>query len=302
MKVNSVKCSKNIEKCLKNFETKEAKLPNVQSIETEASACQSVMGQAQIAMQMKQSDAKIDEIINEIVKSRGMKIGRHNGDNHITIGRPVDGFKNLYQDEMRAKCTRDADGFLDEIYIVDNNKKDIYVYKPDGVLKKYFSPDEMNALFDYKYHPEEIHKYLREGRVGGMETEKVLKKTIETIDNLFDSPKKLWKAEKPIILYRALQDKLNPSQAEALTTVGKVFKDSSFVSTTKELSTAKRFLNNNPILQIDVPKGSRYIDMDMLFNIDRTHWREQEFLLPRNSMFVVTGFDEAQRIVKVKLI
>lgn len=307
MKVNSVKCSKNKEKLLDVIKQNTVKTDEQQHIETEAYDCQSAIGRAQVAMQNKrlsfgQDDSRVKEIINEIVKDRGMKVGRHCGDNHIIIGKPIEGFTNLYSDDMRAKCIRTKDGFIDEIYILDNLKKDIFVYKPDGTLKKHFTSIDMKSLFEYKYHPESIHRYLREGKVYNEQTEKELKKQIDVIDSLFNDYKKVWKTDKTITLYRALQDKFTPSQVEALSTIGKVFKDSSFISTTKELDTAKRFSRYNPILEIEVPKGSKYIDLDMLFNIDRKHWNEQEFLLPRNSMFMVTGFDEKSNIIKVKLI
>ncbi len=307
MKVNSVKCSKNKEKLLDVIKQNTVKTDEQQHVEAEAYDCQSAIGRAQVAMQnrilsSRQDDSRVKEIINEIVKDRGMKVGRYFNDNHISIGKPIEGFSNLYSDDMRAKCIRTPDGFIDEIYLIDNLKKDVFVYKPDGTLKKHFTSIDMKSLFEYKYHPENIHRYLRQDKVYNEQTEKELKKQIDIIDSIFNDYKKVWKTDKNITLYRALQDKLTPSQVEALSTIGKVFKDSSFVSTTKELGIAKRFSRYNPILEIEVPKGSKYIDLDMLFNIDRKHWNEQEFLLPRNSMFMVTGFDEKSNIIKVKLI
>ena len=88
----------------------------------------------------------------------------------------------------------------------------------------------------------------------------------------------------------------------ALNAEGKTFESKSFVSTTTNINTAKRFAHGKPILEIELPAGTKYIDLDSLFNIDREHWREQEFLLPRNSRFVVTGFDDFLDIIKVKYI
>ena len=76
----------------------------------------------------------------------------------------------------------------------------------------------------------------------------------------------------------------------------------SYSSTSQKYEKARRFQRYSPILEIEIPKGFRYIDLDKLFNIDRERWREQEMLLPRGCEFEVTGYDEIKNVVKVKLI
>ena len=117
-----------------------------------------------------------------------------------------------------------------------------------------------------------------------------------------ESESKVWTTDKPTKVYRALQDYLTPEQTEVLSHVGGVFKDASYVSTTTNLDTARRFKGSNPILEIELPEKTKYLDLDTLFNIDRKHWSEQEFLLPKNSKFAVTGLDEQNNIIKVKLL
>ena len=58
--------------------------------------------------------------------------------------------------------------------------------------------------------------------------------------------------------------------------------------------------DNNGILEITLPKQTKYIDLDELFNADRKRWNEQEFLLPRNSKFKVTGYDKKHDIIQVE--
>jgi hypothetical protein len=40
--------------------------------------------------------------------------------------------------------------------------------------------------------------------------------------------------------------------------------------------------------------------MDKIFNIDRQHWNEGEFLLNKGAKFQVTGFDRENNIIKVR--
>lgn len=305
MKVDPVELSRQVRKALETHIEKTASKQAAKKIDCEASQCQGILGKVQVALQKNmnfapKTDAEIDVILQKIAQQHNLHLGRHIGDSHITIGKPVEGFSNLCQETMRAKCVRNAQGYLDEIYLSDNLKKDVYIYNANGILKKHFLPDEMDALKEYKYHPEAFHSYLRDGKIRGLQTKDELLKWIDDIENLFNNEEKVWKTDDTKIVYRALQQKLSPEQMNALTQKGAVFKDTSFVSTSQELDTAKRFSCGNPILKIELPKGSRYIDLDALFNIDRKHWREQEFLLNRNSEFLVTGFDEAKNIIEVR--
>lgn len=269
------------------------------------SACLDSLGRAQVNLNKTISKPNYEEaenIINKIVQPLGMKVRRYANDKHISIGKPVEGFKNLYTDEMRAKCVRKENGDINEIFILDKSTNEVCIYDNNGKLKKSFDKDDMKALFEYKYHPQAIHTLLRNNIHRGIDSQETLQHYIKQIDNIFADKEKIWITKQPIVLYRAIEDNLSIEQYCALNTKGKTFESKSFVSTTTNINTAKRFAHGNPILEIDVPAGTKYIDLDSLFNIDREHWREQEFLLPRNSRFVVTGFDGFLNIIKVKYI
>ncbi|MBS4760755.1 MAG: hypothetical protein KHX03_08680 [Clostridium sp.] len=305
MKVDPVELSRQVRKALETHIEKTALKQAEKKVDCEASLCQGVLGKAQVVLQKNMScgpktDSEIDVILHKISKEHNLQLGRHIGDSHITIGKPVEGFPGLCQETMRAKCIRNAQGYLDEIYLSDNFKKDVYIYNAKGVLKKHFTASDMAALKEYKYHPEAFHYYLRDGKIRGLQTKEELLKWINDIEDLFNNEEKVWKTGDTKIVYRALQQKLSPEQMNALAQKGGVFKESSFVSTSQEFDTAKRFSCGNPILKIELPKGSKYLDLDALFNIDRKHWMEQEFLLNKNSEFIVTGFDEAKNIIKVR--
>lgn len=269
------------------------------------SACLDSLGKAQVNLNKTISKPNYEEaenIINKIVQPLGMKVRRYANDKHISIGKPFEGFKNLYTDEMRAKCVRKENGDINEIFILDKSTKAVCIYDNKGNLKKCFDKDDMKALFEYKYHPEAIHNLLRNNLFRGIDSQETLQHYIKQIDNIFADKEKIWITKQPIVLYRAIEDNLSIEQYCALNTKGKTFESKSFVSTTTNINTAKRFAHGKPILEIELPAGTKYIDLDSLFNIDREHWREQEFLLPRNSRFVVTGFDGFLNIIKVKYI
>ena len=273
--------------------------------------CLGSMGKAQVLMQNKsfqtpESEEEIMTVLKKIVEPKGMKIGICYGLRRINIGRPFANFPDLCQDDMRATCRLDEKGKLLEILILEhggiNNRGTVGIYSANGILDKYFSPEDMNALHEYKYTPEPFHLKLRENKERGLQTKEELQSWIDTIDNMFKDETKSFETNDTTIVYRALPDKLSFEQIDALSKIGGIFKEMSYSSTSQKYETARRFQRYSPILEIEIPKGFRYIDLDKLFNIDRERWREQEMLLPRGCEFEVTGYDEIKNVVKVKLI
>lgn len=271
--------------------------------------CLCNIGKAQILLQNKlnrtpETNEDIKKLLEQIFAEKGIKVGYCRGDKYISLGRPFEHFPNLCKDEMRAVCKRDEDGFLSEIFVFENgginNRGIVYVFSADGQLKKYFDIKDMEALHEYKYSPECFHETLRKGKFRGLQKPDEIQSWIKILDNLFIDDTKSFKIDTPTVVYRALPDKLSEEQIEQLSKIGGVFKENSYSSTTQNLNIAKRFHRYNPILEIEMPKDSKYIDMDSLFNIDRNHWNEKEFLLPRGAKFEVVGFDEKNDIIKVK--
>ena len=168
-----------------------------------------------------------------------------------------------------------------------------------GKKTHHYTKEEQDALHYYKYHPYEIHRILRENRhifSGSLKDE--VQQVIKTLENIFNNENKIFRTSETKILYRALQDTLSPDEINSLCTIGGVYKDKSFVATTTSLEVAQAFSCANPILEITLPKNSKYIDVDGLFNIDRRHWKENELLLNKNSKFLITGFDTENNIIK----
>lgn len=272
--------------------------------------CLENLGKAQVMMQNNfhsktpESSDDIKTLLNKIFEHRGMKVGFHAGGKYFTIGKPFADFPDLCREDIRAVCKRDSEGFLSEIYALERGGIDgrgkVYVYSKEGHLKKYFDEKDMDALFEYKYHPDCFHGTLRKGRFVGIQTTEEIQNWIKQLDNLFTDETKSFEIIKPTVVYRALPDELSSEQLANLFRKGCIFTEKSYSSTTQKLETARRFKRFNPILEIELPIGSKYIDMDSLFNIDRQHWQEQEFLLPRNSQFEILGFDEQKNVIKAR--
>lgn len=308
MKVNLCQKCENIQSSKKQQidEKKNCTQNPIKQADCDAVLCQALYNKAMVNMQnakeQPQTTKEIAKLLNTIFEGKGMSVSRQFG-NNFHIGRPLEGFQGLHYDDVRAKSFRDEDGFVTEIYTVDNNTKEVNVYNADGTLKKNFNKDEMGALKEYKYNPNDIHAYLRHGKQSHFDSEEKLNDYINTLDKIFKDDTKVWQTQKPMTLYRALQIDLTEQDKDQLSTDGKIYTDKSFVSTTTDYNVACRFRSkNNPILEIEVPKGTKYIDMDALFNIDRQHWKENEFLLPRESKFLITGYDPFTNVIQAKYI
>lgn len=217
----------------------------------------------------------------------------------FNIGEPVEGFRGLFRTKaLAAKYSND-----DNLYLLSQTQNNLTgkISVFDSAINeiKTFMPDDMKALKEYKYTPDAFHGYLRHDRVRGLVSKEELDNFISTIDEMFTCDNKAYTLEKPTKLYRALQQDLSSDDIDQLSRVGGIYTDKSFVSTSTDLAVAKRFNGGSPILEINVPAGTKYLDMDKLFNIQMRRWREDEYLLNRGSKFKVTGFDGENNIIKV---
>ena len=214
-------------------------------------------------------------------------------------------YKGLYKDDYHICGYLNNKAKPKNIYILNKKTQEIDVIDLENSFHLHYNADEVKALHDYKYHPEAIHLKLRHGKdkySGSWKEEN--DKTIDVLTNLFNNEEKTYKNKENITLYRALQPDLTDEERKQLMTVGAVYTDKSFCSTSTTYENAKRFngQSNFPILEINFPKDAEYIDVEKIFNIDRNHWNETEYLLNRNSSFKITGFDEKNNIIKADYI
>ena len=217
------------------------------------------------------------------------------------IGREIEGFKGLHHDDKEACAYLNKNNEIEAIYIKDNNKKNIKIIDVQMETTKEFTEDEVSALKYYKHHPQWIHPKLRFNKdvVSGSFRQEV-DEVVATLSNLFINDNKVEKNKETKTLYRALQPVLTNEEKTNLQTIGAIFTEKSFCSTTTDFFVAKRFAGTSPILEIEFPKDATYIDIEKFSNIDVRHFREDEYLLDKNSHFEVIGFVPEENIIKVK--
>lgn len=254
-------------------------------------------------------EENLQKILDSILKDTNYIIYRSHGSfgtnepYRAKAGDEIPNWKNLYNERLNLACYKDKDNQVESVYVLNCDDKSVQVYDCQGNMTQNYSPEEMKALYEYKNHPEGIHNLLRLNRHRSIDSVETLKGYIQNMDNCFNSSDKVFRTTEPTTVYRALQSNLTDEEKATLSTTGAIFKDRSFVSTTKSFDKARGFnQKGNPILEITLPENSRYLDMDRLFNIDRQHWREHEFLLNRNSEFLITGYDPERNVIKATYI
>ena len=260
----------------------------------------------QYNVQEEDSDA-IRKLVDTVAENYGYRVYRFLKGNGKTLpyrakaGDKIPNRSDLFNEKLNISCYTDENKKALLIFVLDKNSKAVDVYDAKGENIKSYSPSDMQALFEYKYRPEQIHNYLRKNRFISNLSEENLWRIIDTLDSCFNTGK-MFVAEKPFTVFHALPQGLSDNDKALLTTVGSVYRDNSFISTTKRFDTAKRFSAGSvPLMEISIPAGSKYLDLDKLLNIDLTHWNEQEMLLKRGSEFLITGFDRENNIIKACL-
>jgi hypothetical protein len=117
-------------------------------------------GKAQVDLQRVPEDYNaIEKIIDKIIKPKGMKISYHYGDDSIECGRPIAEYTDLNNDDLRIKCLRDKDGFLNKIYTLNQHNNEVKIYNQYGILQTHYNITDMKSLKEYKYHPDDIHNF-----------------------------------------------------------------------------------------------------------------------------------------------
>ena len=219
----------------------------------------------------------------------------------LKSGKPVAGFLNLYKYDKFYTCYfNEKTNALESCYKFDKLSGNREIYQ-DG-KKICYSKDEFSAIEIYKNNSKNFHSKLRDNKSPLLKLSvKDLNNNINIIENIFNAPEKTLKTKEDMVLYRAMQP-LDEKEFETLSTVGAIYENKSFISTSKNFLIADYFNNNDFILKINVPKGTKYIDLDRIFNIDRIHWHEEELLLDKKTKFKVKSTCYGKNYSEVDLI
>lgn len=227
------------------------------------------------------------------------------------IGNEISGFPGLIKEDKNICAYYDKNLKPSKVYSLSTNGEIELLDLETSTMRHYFKED-VDALQYYKYHPNALHMKLRHNKdtySGGFKGER--DNVIVRLGELFNDESKVLRTKSDGVLYRALQPDLTPEDIQELTKIGGVFTEKSFCSTSTDINSAIRFScknsnfeglfpNGRAILKIDIPKGSKYFNMDEMFNIDLPHWKEDEFLLNKGSKFLVTGVDKENGFINVK--
>lgn len=192
----------------------------------------------------------------------------------------------------------DNNNEIKNIFLNPKISNKIYVYNKNGELTKEYSEEEIEAIRNYKRSSVFVTTKLRKNKNWGTDSHsiKTTEHTIETLSELFKNDKKHFINDKNTRLFRAMHLPL-----EEIGEVGDIFPDKSFVSTSTDLRIPKDFSHDGkrtPIMIIDFPKGAKYIDTDNLFNTFEIKWKEKEYLLNRDSQFLITKIDKQNNLIQ----
>ena len=254
---------------------------------------------------LKSLTSKAKEVFSKLLEQdEHFGLSRYSRDENavrLKIGKEIQGFKGFYSDDKFASCYFNRDGKPIQALLKNNKDGSIQLLDLVNGVSYNYSSSEVRALHYYKYYPDAIHVKLRYGRnkFGG-DLQEEAEQAIKMLEKLFSNEAKFSVSKEKQTVYRALQDVLSEEEVQKLQTLGEIFTDKSFCSVTTDLNVAKRFAHNNPILEIELPKGVRYIDIEKIFNIDRCHWQEAELLLNKDSKFKIKDFDSINNIIKVE--
>ena len=175
-------------------------------------------------------------------------------------------------------CHYKKNNMLDKFFVFDWATKSVRQFDKNGVLTKHFTPEETYAMFKYKSSSTEIHKVLRGKK--NVKNQSEIEKTIKNLSQIFENGKASTTTE-DIIAYRAL-DKHSLKTILSMEKDGMIFKDPSFTSVATKKSSIYQFLNfknYKHIMQIKIPKNSKYLNLDEIGHIINPQKAENELLL-----------------------
>ncbi len=260
-------------------------------------SCHDAYGKALINSKPKNNCSLIESLFEGSNIHITRTLESKDGTLRIQAGRPIKGFNNLYDSSVRICQKCDLDGNL-KIYVKDDTLKTIDIYDEKGQILSHFSKEDVEALHYYKYNPQYIHGYLRNqnARCSGCFFEE-MEKAIVGLEKIFNTESQIQKTTKPMTVYRGMHTSI-----DKIGKIGDTFTDKSFTSITTNLDVARRFANENPVLELEIPQNTKYLNMDNIFNIDYVHWREDELLLENNNTVEILDIDEVNNIIKARLL
>ncbi len=117
---------------------------------------------------------------------------------------------------------------------------------------------------------------------------------IKIMDSMFSDNKIYSTLKKDTKIYRGFEvNEHNIDFFQNNFNVGKIFEEKGFLSTTKDKNRLNKY--GNYFIEINVPAGTKYIDMPLLTSISEYYIHEDEILLNRNTKLFIKDYDPDTR-------
>ena len=114
---------------------------------------------------------------------------------------------------------------------------------------------------------------------------------IKIMDSMFADNKIYSTFEKDTKVYRGFEvNKHNIDFFRNNFNIGNTFKDKGFLSTTKDPNRLKKY--GNYYIEINIPAGTKYLDMPLLTSVSEYYIHEDEILLNRNTKLFIYAYDQ----------
>lgn len=188
------------------------------------------------------------------------------------------------EEALRKRFEKRFDKEVNESMSKRQNKDEPY-FLPE-FLKKFLQVGETMEAVSLK----ELDARARQSSIDKDIAEIV--KIIKGVDKVFENSR----IPESTTVYRGVSEDI----AQRVVDSGEAFKDKGFISTSYYKNRAKLF-GGSHILEIEVPKESKAIDMKTA--LPHAGWKdwEDELLIPRDSKFEVISYDQQNKIVKLRL-
>lgn len=195
-------------------------------------------------------------------------------------------------------CNFDKLKKLKNFLFFNANDKSINIYNQFGEKVRYYNPQETKALLTYKANSTSIHKVLRYKK--DVKHQEEINEKINILQSIFKKHK-TQVATEDMVVYRALDSNALQSIMN-MPRDGMVFTEPSFMSVATKKSSTYQFLNLKNfkhIMEIKIPKGTEYINMDDIGHIVVKQMPENELLLGANSNLLIKS---RKGMIKAELI
>lgn len=205
----------------------------------------------------------------------------------------------------RAVVIRDRKGnpkYLSTREINPNDefhKQAVRVYDKNGKLIKHVHEDEIESLLNYQSNGfRNINRALRLHKKTPIYY--IFQNDIQHIDSLFYDENIYSTMPRNTIVYRAVKiDEDNKDFGLQNLKAGDVFEERGYLSTTRSRELLPKF--GNVHLEIEVPKGTKYLDIPVLSAHTDFYDNESEMVFDRDTKLVVESISSDKQRIRLKM-